>query len=62
MSDLEAYRSTAKSWLETMAPTFGRKARVGLSAEADLALGRRYMAARHDAGYCGINWPVEIGG
>ncbi|HVR91980.1 MAG TPA: acyl-CoA dehydrogenase family protein [Novosphingobium sp.] len=62
MSDLEAYRATARSWLESVAPTFGREARRGSSVEDDLALGRRYMAIKHDAGYAGINWPKEIGG
>ena len=62
MSDLDAYRGKARDWLESMAPRFGRAARKGLSVEEDLALGRQYMAARHDAGYAGINWPVAFGG
>lgn len=62
MSNLETYRSTARAWLESVAPTFGREARRGLDVEADLALGRRYMAAKYDAGYAGINWPTSIGG
>ena len=62
MTDLNAYRETARAWLETVAPQFGREARRGLSVADDLALGRRYMAARFDAGYAGINWPVEMGG
>ena len=62
MSDLEAFRQGARQWLAENAQEFGREARRGLTVEADLALGRRYMAARHDAGYAGINWPVEIGG
>ena len=62
MSDLEAFRQSARQWLAENAQEFGREARRGLTVEADLALGRRYMAARHDAGYAGINWPVEIGG
>ncbi len=62
MSALDEYRATARGWLESVAPTFGREARRGLAVEDDLALGRRYMAARHDTGYAGINWPKEIGG
>ena len=62
MSDLETYQSTARTWLESVAPSFGRTARTGLSVEQDLALGRQYQRAKFDAGYAGINWPVEIGG
>jgi len=62
MSNLDAYRDKARSWLASMTPKFGGDARKGLTVEEDLALGRQYMAARHDAGYAGINWPVEFGG
>ncbi|WP_338465598.1 acyl-CoA dehydrogenase family protein [Novosphingobium sp. ZN18A2] len=62
MSDLDAYRDKARKWLESVAPEFGRDARRGLSVEEDLALGRRYQRAKYDAGYTGINWPVEVGG
>ena len=62
MTDLDVYRDEACTWLGSVAPQFGREARRGLAVEDDLALGRRYMAARFDAGYAGINWPVEIGG
>ncbi len=62
MSNLETYREGARSWLRSVAPTFSRDARRGLKMEDDLALGRRYMKARFDAGYAGINWPKEYGG
>lgn len=62
MSNLEVYRTSARSWLASMAGKFGHEARHGLSHEDDLALGREYMRARHDAGFSGINWPVEFGG
>lgn len=62
MTDHATYSATARAWLEAAAPTFGREARRGLSHEEDLALGRRYQRAKFDAGYAGINWPVELGG
>jgi alkylation response protein AidB-like acyl-CoA dehydrogenase len=62
MSDFEAFRARSRAWLNSVAPTFGRDARRGLSEAEDLALGRRYLAARFEAGFAGINWPVEMGG
>ena len=62
MTDHETYSAAARNWLDSVAPTFGRDARRGLSHEEDLALGRRYQRAKFDAGYAGINWPVEFGG
>lgn len=62
MSDLEAYRSKARAWLQSVAGEFGKDARRGLNVEEDLALGRRYQAAKFAAGYAGINWPTEYGG
>ena len=62
MSDLNAYRASARAFLETMDAKYGRDARTGNSMEQDLALGREYMAAKHDAGFAGINWPVDMGG
>ena len=62
MSDLESFRGRAIAWLDLVAAAFGRDARRGLTEADDLALGRRYMAAKYEAGFAGINWPVEVGG
>ena len=59
MTDIETYRDTAKAWLESQAPTFGREARKGLSETEDLVLGRRWQAAKYEAGYAGITWKKE---
>lgn len=62
MTDLDAYRRAARTWLQSVASTFGSAARRGLDEAADLALGRRYQRAKFDAGYAGINWPAAFGG
>ncbi len=62
MTDLDAFTARATKWLDAAAPSFGSAARKGLSVEQDLALGRRYQRAKHEAGYAGINWPTEFGG
>lgn len=62
MTDLDTWRLKARSWLQSVAPTFGFPARRRLSEADDLALSRRYLAARHAAGFAGINWSVEFGG
>ena len=59
MSDLESFRGRAIAWLDLVAADFGRDARRGLTEADDLALGRRYMAAKYEAGFAGINWPVD---
>ncbi|WP_242124019.1 acyl-CoA dehydrogenase [Sphingobium sp. Sx8-8] len=59
---LDAYRAKAKAWLESHVAEFGAAAQKGLSEEEGLALGRRWMATRYDAGYVGISWPKEHGG
>jgi alkylation response protein AidB-like acyl-CoA dehydrogenase len=62
MSDLEAYTLKARAWLQAMAPKYARDARHGDTEAQSLALGRKYMAEKFDAGYAGINWDPEIGG
>ena len=62
MSDIEAYAAKANLWLQSGAGEFGGDVRKGLSDAENLALGRRYLKARFDAGYAGIHWPVEFGG
>jgi alkylation response protein AidB-like acyl-CoA dehydrogenase len=62
MSDLETYRLKARAWLASVAPTFGKDTRKGMTEADDLAMGRRYQRAKFDAGYAGINWEPEWGG
>lgn len=62
MNDMQEFRLAARQWLEGMASEYGREARRGLDEATDLALGRRYQRAKYEAGYAGINWPVEFGG
>ena len=62
MTDLPAYAAKADAWLASVAGEFGTAARHGLAPDEDLALGRRYLKARFDAGYAGINWSPEFGG
>lgn len=62
MTDIATYSAKANAWLQSVAGEFGSAARVGLSEADDLALGRRYLKARFDAGFAGINWSTEFGG
>ncbi len=62
MTDDQTYAERANTWLQSVDSEFGRSARLGLCVSEDLALGRRYLAARFAAGYAGIHWPVEFGG
>lgn len=62
MNDLEAWRLRAREWLRSVAGEFAQPARRHLTPQEDLAVARRYLAARHAAGFAGINWPVEFGG
>ncbi|MCK9542863.1 MAG: acyl-CoA dehydrogenase [Novosphingobium sp.] len=61
-ADIDAYRAKARAWLESHVAEFGSAAQKGLSETEALALGRRFMATKHDAGYTGIAWPKEHGG
>jgi len=62
MIDLEEFRGKVRAWMQSVEAEFGHDARRGLSDDDDLALGRRYLAARYDAGFGGVNVPVEFGG
>ena len=62
MSDIDSFRRKARVWLESQAPTFGQEARKGLPEEDDLKIGRAYQRVKYEAGFAGINWPVEFGG
>jgi alkylation response protein AidB-like acyl-CoA dehydrogenase len=62
MIALDAWRAKARAWLQDQVGTFGYQARKGLSEAEDLAVARRYLAARHGAGFAGINWSPEFGG
>ncbi|MCB2073467.1 MAG: acyl-CoA dehydrogenase family protein [Novosphingobium sp.] len=62
MNDLDAYREKARAWLESVAPTYGKQAREGMTEDEDLAMGRAYQRAKFDAGFAGINWDPEFGG
>ena len=62
MIDLDGWRLKARAWLQSQAGEFGFPARRHLSEAEDLALSRRYLAARHAAGFAGINWSPDFGG
>ena len=62
MTTHEDWQARATAWLASVAHEFGAEARVGLSLEQDLAVARRYMAARYDAGFSGITIAEEFGG
>ena len=57
----EAFRKEARAWLEDAVPAYGPPPPPG-----DLAVRRVYdtgwQRQLHDAGYAGLNWPVEYGG
>lgn len=62
MIGLDEWEDRGRAWLAAVAAEFGPAAREGLSQDQDLAIGRRYMAARYKAGFSGITIPVEFGG
>jgi len=61
-AEQEAFRGELRSWLER------RKAEGAFDATRHRSLdevvheGRRWQAALHEAGWCGIHWPKEYGG
>ncbi|MCT2400541.1 acyl-CoA dehydrogenase family protein [Novosphingobium mangrovi (ex Huang et al. 2023)] len=62
MIALDEWQERARQWLASLEVEFGRDARAGLSQDEDLAVGRRYMAAKYAAGFSGITIPTEFGG
>lgn len=60
--DVDAYRATAKAWLNEHAPRFAGAVRRGLTPEADLALGRAWQALKLEADYGAITFPKAYGG
>ncbi len=62
MIGLDEFRDKARQWLNSVASEYAHTVRKGLSQDENLTIGRSYMAARYDAGFGGINLPVEFGG
>jgi len=63
-----AYRSKAKTWLETNAPKFAR-ATASVSEESDgevdwedMKRAKAWQARKAEGGYAQITWPKEWGG
>ncbi|GAA2737957.1 acyl-CoA dehydrogenase family protein [Actinocorallia aurantiaca] len=52
MTDIEAYASQAKAWLE----------KTPIPENTGTEVSREFMAKLYDAGYSGISWPAEYGG
>ncbi|MGE0385129.1 MAG: acyl-CoA dehydrogenase family protein [Gammaproteobacteria bacterium] len=59
---LAKYRADARAFLERHAPAYSGVARRGLAVEADLALGRRWMALKAAHGYSAITLARAYGG
>ena len=62
LAEIEQYRQAVRQWLNSHVQEFGRDAQRGKSEEDILAMGRRWMSLKHDAGYVGIDLPVAFGG
>ncbi|MEZ5742629.1 MAG: acyl-CoA dehydrogenase family protein [Sphingomonadaceae bacterium] len=62
MIGLDEFRAQARKWLESVAGEFGHETRRGFSPDDAIAQGRRYMAAKYDAGFGGIAVSTEFGG
>jgi alkylation response protein AidB-like acyl-CoA dehydrogenase len=56
------YLENARSWLAEHAPAFSGQARVGLSVQQDLELGRAWQRLKAEHGYAGITMPQQYGG
>ncbi len=63
-----AYRSKAKTWLETNAPKFARKTSAADEMDAgevdwdDMKRAKAWQARKAEGGYAQITWPKEWGG
>jgi alkylation response protein AidB-like acyl-CoA dehydrogenase len=60
--DNRQYLETARGWLAEHAPAYSGRARVGLSVEQDLELGRAWQRLKAERGYAGITLPQQYGG
>lgn len=63
--DVDAYRSNARAWLERNLPRAGTQAkreRGEVPTAEHLTAQRSLQRTLFDAGYAGIDWPVEYGG
>jgi alkylation response protein AidB-like acyl-CoA dehydrogenase len=61
-AEIEDYREQVRIFLERYAPRYSGPARVGLSSEADVALGRAWQKLKSEHGYAAITLPRPLGG
>jgi alkylation response protein AidB-like acyl-CoA dehydrogenase len=57
----EAFRAQARAWLDDAVPDYGPPPPPG-DWDARRAYDTGWQRRLHDAGYAGLNWPVEYGG
>lgn len=61
-AEIDAYRQTARVFLQQHAPAYSGDARKGLSEEQDIALGRVWQKLKSEHGYSAITLPRTLGG